>query len=184
MSQTEADRVKGLWAYTFRFGCPGVCTYCGETRKLTVDHVLPVSYLFPRRFKNINNKGITCVACSQCNGFLGNRHFDTFMDRCEFVSARIEKKHRRLARGDVWEKDELATLKGKLRTYVKQQNLRRLSLQERIEWLGSDSFYRNISGLCFEPSLDRGSSTFSSLAYGYFESVLGIARNFSKECAA
>ncbi|WP_425485334.1 HNH endonuclease [Azospirillum oleiclasticum] len=49
--------------------------YCGSTRSMTKDHIVPLSIMSSRRRKGGEHRsGEVVDACSTCNAILGNRY--------------------------------------------------------------------------------------------------------------
>lgn len=151
--------------------------YCGNASKLHVDHVFPLASMFPRRPACPKRLGVTAISCQWCNVGLGSKGFDTFADRCEYANGTLCRKYKNLINTDPWDDEELAEIKGTLRQYVETKNAERSAVADLVEWYGSDSFYKNLSDLCTEPSLDKASPLFSDVLHDYFAPVLGITSN-------
>lgn len=62
------------------------CEYCGETRDLTVDHVVPISAILPGKRKGAHKSlSVTLIACRECNSLLGTKRYYTKQSRALYL---------------------------------------------------------------------------------------------------
>jgi len=158
----EVDR--HLESYpAFRIGTWEHCVYCGEPSECR-DHVIPFSFLSLSDSKRYEI-GPQALSCKNCNLILGNRSFDTFDERCKWISNNLGQRRRKS--GPLWERHEINQLKGKLRQYVNQCQNKHQWLTIRWEWYDSDCYWKNLEGLLTETLLKSESPRYKE-GYGNF----------------
>ena len=163
----------------FKFGTSTACTYCGDVPD-GIDHVICIaSQTNLRKHKIARGFGPVTYSCAGCNSaILGAKTFSSFMERCEYVSVRLNRK----ADPVNWTQAQLSELDHGLRTYVERDIKRRLWYRFRSDWFQSRDFFLGLEGLQWQSSLDPGAPNFSSELYEYFRSSLdSLRRYFSKE---
>jgi len=158
----------------FKFGCSTICTYCGDDSD-SMDHVMVKSgQAILRSKKNaMTGYGPVTPSCHACNSrLLNSRGFDTFYERCQHVSWRLEKK----ALPIDWSKRQLGELDYGLRGYVEREQEKRKWWRCRADWFQSRGWVVNLEPLLSEAVLDAKSHRFSSELFGYFESTVRFVR--------
>jgi hypothetical protein len=163
----------------FKFGTSSACTYCGDTPD-GLDHVICIaSQTINKKARNITGFGPVTYCCSSCNSIILNgRRFGSFMERCEYVSRRLNKK----ADPVNWSKEQLMELDHGLRTYIERDIQRRLWYRFRSDWFQSRDFFLGLESLQWQKSLDPSGPYFSAEIYEYFKSSIHALGNYwSKE---
>ena len=127
--------------FFYKFGKPGVCTYCGEYAD-TVDHCVPYSITRQETKQNSRHKliGFCCPSCGECNSLLGDKLFLTFQERLLFVNKQLKKKYSR--HHVVWDNEEIDELEGNLQKYVSGSNIDYLISKDRILWIHTPDFMK------------------------------------------
>jgi hypothetical protein len=159
---------------SFIFGDPEYCTYCGVPANC-LDHVIPVS-----SYKNIaaeqrrggEDLGLRTHSCQECNRFLGAKVFPTFYDRLIFSGERILKESKKFKRDASWTDEEIAELDDTLRSFVANRQLAMRQLDAQATWLNSSGFWKCMSTLYKQPSVDKTSDKFKPWVYDYFNHYL------------
>lgn len=126
----------------YLFGCLGICTYCGE-RATSIDHVIPVSYFDNQiiRTGSSRSKGVRTYSCSDCNCMLNNKYFNTFKDRCKYVSQRIGQRYRAVLNLPIWSLEEFEELGKNIKARLGEKlNLKAVVL-ERLRWQTTQEFH-------------------------------------------
>lgn len=157
----------------FKFGSPTTCTYCGEPAT-ELDHLFAVSrQLWERKHKGnrLKHYGPVTYCCCHCNDALSFKEFDTFLERCLFISKLYSKKGKVV----VWSNKQIKELDYKLGTFIEHERNKRLWFRSRADWYESRNFLLGISQLIFEPSLDKTSPKFNEHLYNYFYSAVCLA---------
>ncbi len=159
----------------FKFGTPTACTYCGDVPD-GIDHVICIaSQTNLRKGKMLTGFGPTTFTCHGCNtAILGAKSFGSFMERCDYVSKKLNRK----ADPVNWSQAQLAELDYGLRTFIERDMRRRLWYRLRSDWFQGRDFFLGVSLLQFEPSLDPSSPKFSSELYSYFKSTIEAHRRY------
>lgn len=151
------------------FGEPNICTYCGQPSNC-IDHVIPFSYYSVVVSKRARDStGIRTFSCNMCNGILGDRFFDTFLDRIKFVNATWIQKGQKYARSASWSDQEIADLDHTLRTYVASQTYKIRFYDSVAEWPFSSGFWFAIDNLKSSNVLDREHPKYSEFAASFFK---------------
>jgi hypothetical protein len=159
----------------FKFGSSTTCTYCGEDAE-SIDHVFCVcSQTMKRKNSDKTAYGPTTHACLDCNNKLGSRQFDSFLERCQFVSDRLAKK----ARPIMWTQGELNTLAYSLKDYVSREMKKRLYYRFRADWFQSRDFVLNLEVIRFELCLDETSPQYNEQMFRYFQSTISMCSYLS-----
>ena len=94
------------------------CVYCGmpcDTR----DHVSPVSRDYVSRKNSPTNQKNTVPSCRECNNLLGDKLFLTIGDRASYLFSVYKTRLDKILRMPSWSKEELKSLKGRMKQYVK-----------------------------------------------------------------
>ena len=152
----------------FKFGNDGICTYCGDDSD-TFDHVIPISFQSELLRSEIPNEvGPVTFACRDCNHRLGNRYFDTFNQRCEWIQQRLSLKTKAVN----WTKLELVRLDWGLRKFIERERDRRLWIQDRADWFDSRSFWLNIEDLTWIELLKPFTLNFNKPLFEYFSNSI------------
>lgn len=157
---------------SFIFGSPENCTYCGETPN-ALDHVIPVSqYSVKKRKAGGKERGVRTYACTQCNSILGDKYFDTFLERIMFVRGRLTEKAGRNSRKAAWDDDEILELSGSIRNYVASKQFKIRAMDRRTEWPLSFRFYQAIGNLDTVHALTPSHPKYQEWVHAYFASVI------------
>ena len=152
----------------FKFGNPTTCTYCGDTAN-SIDHVIAVSYQTDNRSKSDKTKyGPITPCCMNCNKKLFNKYFDTFDDRCNYISIYYRKQ----ITDEIWKKGEISQLDYYLRENIKRYNAERLFYTNRADWFKSSDYIKGLQALLWEPILDKSSNLFNKRLYTFFSPTL------------
>ncbi len=158
----------------FRFGSWNHCAYCGATPTGT-DHAIPMAYIScaDRRWNHsaADKIGPQTPACHFCNvKLLNKKGFDSFEERCRFVSDRL----RRIAirSSAVWSENEIQQLRDKLQSFVRFKRQEKSDFQERANWFYTLEYYRNLENLLYEPLLIKGEEAFHKAYYEYFRTTI------------
>ena len=152
------------------FGTRDHCAYCGYPSQCR-DHCIPISYMSAtcNRSREMTI-GPIVLACAECNGVLGNKLFDSFEARAEFVSCEYAEIAVRF--GPIWESGDLNSLKGKLKQYVKNNQVKRRYYASRSEWMLTGEYCANISDLTEWPLLDPTSPSYHEQYFTFFSRTL------------
>lgn len=139
----------------FWFGNSKWCTYCGDTAECK-DHVIPVSCQNDKRTRHntraSGDYGPWCWACSDCNRRFGGHFFNSFQERCQWISDRLSLKALPVE-WHIWEANQLDY---SLRSYVLFERMQRLWYRSRADYYQSRDFYLGLEKLLWELSrLDR-----------------------------
>ena len=156
---------------SIKFGNEGVCTYCGDVAT-AVDHCIPISFqTLENRLGKMRKYGPQTPSCHHCNSKLSSKHFDTFYDRCKFVSDSWSDELKPV----LWTQKEIEGLSGWLRNRVASEMNRRMWLFNRADWMDTRDFWLNIENLTWDERLSVGSKTFHPALYEYFKSTVALA---------
>ena len=107
------------------------CVYCGmpcDTR----DHVSPVSRDYASRKNAPTNQKNTVPSCRECNNLLGARLFLTVGDRASYLFSFYKTSLDKIFSMRSCRTDELKSLKGRMRQYVKNSLKKKESAKSRI----------------------------------------------------
>jgi len=152
----------------FRIGSPTICTYCGDAGD-AYDHVICVaSQTINRKKSDRTEYGPIARSCSSCNGMLGSKYFNSFMERCSFVSHRINLR----AKPVLWTRREMSELDWKLLKLVEQDVARRLWYRSRSDWFQSRDFWLNLESINWEQCLDSSHPKFNEQLFLFFKSTM------------
>lgn len=159
----------------FKFGTPTACTYCGDTPD-GIDHVICIaSQTNLRKGKVATGFGPTTYSCAGCNTvILGAKSFGSFFERCAYVSMRLNRK----ADPVYWSEQQLSELNYNLRTFIENENRRRLWYRFRADWFQGRDFYLGLESLRWQESLDRTSPKFSTELWDYFKTTVDAVRRY------
>ena len=160
---------------SFKFGSATVCTYCGDTPD-AYDHVFCVAG------KTINRKG-NCRegfgpltrCCHKCNSALSSKVFNSFYERCAYISAYYNKK----AKPVEWSEAQLMELDYKLREHIIKENNKRMWYRWRSDWFQGREFVLNLEPMVLIPELDRSSPKYNEELWAYFKSTISLIKAIS-----
>ena len=107
------------------------CVYCGMPCD-TKDHVSPVSRDYTSRKHAPTNQKNTIPSCRECNNLLGARLFLTVGDRASYLFSVYKTRLDKILSMPSWSKEELKSLKGRMRQYVKNSLKKKESAKSRI----------------------------------------------------
>lgn len=156
---------------SIKFGTEGVCTYCGDSAT-SVDHCIPVSFqTLEKRKGKMAKYGPQTPSCVHCNSKLASKCFDTFYDRCRYVSDLWQRELKPV----LWTQREIEGLSGWLRVRVNHEMNRRMWAYNRADWMDTRDFWLNIENLTWDERLLVGSKTFHPALYEYFKSMVALA---------
>jgi hypothetical protein len=96
------------------------CVYCGSSKNIENDHLIPYSYNHLRTIgsrTNTSKKG-TVPACHECNNLLGNKMYTTVSSRASYLLPKYKKKYDKLSRLPEWTEEELSELGRTLRSAI------------------------------------------------------------------
>lgn len=157
----------------FIFGTWSFCSYCGESPNCK-DHCIPFSFLSlaDRNIKRSIGKtvGPQALSCGKCNSMLGSKYFDTFLERCEYLSKRYFKSALKISA--TWEDSELKKLDHNLKSLIEQKQIKKQWLYEKSNWYLSDAFFYNLENLLYEPTLQKDSPRFFEYYHKFFSGTL------------
>ena len=116
------------------------CAYCGmlSTDK---EHVIPISHIQAlREMKSMGlnvevPREVIVQSCHECNVIAGNKIFQNFKAKKEFIRERLVKKYRKFINYKIWSDEEVMALDGGLRQYVFLYNEVSKILQKRAKRL-------------------------------------------------
>jgi len=95
------------------------CVYCGSSKNIENDHLIPYSFTHIKTRKRLNNsKKGTVPACRNCNRMLHNKFFITVSDRAAYLLPKYNKKYNKLSRLPEWTEEELSELGRTLRSAI------------------------------------------------------------------
>lgn len=151
----------------FYFGNQSKCTYCGDPAD-TRDHIIPVSYQQTSRKAAFSGCGPMTYACRNCNLTLSNRWFDTFKQRCEWMSWRISQK----AAPILWSNHQIQKLDHSLRSYVHQKMMRNKWFRFRADFYESREYILNIENLSWEMQRIEADTIAKAFLFAYFSETL------------
>lgn len=129
----------------FTFGQPHICTYCGAPAD-TIDHTIPYSWFRTTGSdkRKQESVGFMTYACRECNSLLGSRIFPTFQKRLLWLNNRLREKHRK-EMSVLWDAEDIASVSGRLKQYIQQQNRINLEQRARVSWIDSVQFQSILS---------------------------------------
>ncbi len=139
-------------------GQPGMCVYCGDPAD-SIDHLIPISsskFGGQKRIgKHLTDAGPTAHSCRDCNSRLGDRWFDDFWERMEWIHNGLDQRA-----GTVdYHKRELAQFDYTLRTLIERQRNIAIWMRQRADWFGCREFFLNLESLIWkvekDPELER-----------------------------
>jgi hypothetical protein len=122
------------------------CVYCGmpcDTR----DHVSPVSRDYTSRKNVPTNQKNTVPSCRECNNLLGARLFLTIGDRASYLFSVYRTRLDKILGMPSWSKEELKSIKGRMRQYVKNSLKKKESAKSKMKHI------ELVMGLC--PTIDE-----------------------------
>lgn len=109
------------------------CAYCGDFAS-SRDHVIPVSSGQSMTTRSTTRKN-SVPCCSECNSYLGNRHYHTVGTRAAYLVDRIEKEYQKVLSMPPWTSDEISEMGYTLKVYIKASIVLKKATKERIEHL-------------------------------------------------
>lgn len=111
------------------------CAYCSFPRQ-ALDHVPAISLLdgidVPQYIKS-GGKFLLYPVCTQCNNYLRNKGYTSYIDRLDFLAKKYLDKMRNT---EIWSPHELSQLTGTLKAYIQANQFKIRTLvqkQENIE---------------------------------------------------
>jgi len=113
------------------------CTYCGSSKNIQNDHVVPYSYnhLNTKYRLNKSKKG-TVPACRECNQLLGNKFYTTVFERASYLLPVYTEKYNKLSaslKKANWTEKELSELGRNLQTTIRKDIMEEGNLLLRLE---------------------------------------------------
>lgn len=159
----------------FFLGSKTTCTYCGEPAD-GIDHVICVaSQTIGKRKRVMTGYGPTTASCSECNSaILNSKGFNTFMERCSYVSDR----HSRKGGAAHWSEEQLSELGYGLREYIRRDQNRKLWYRFRADWFQGRDFFLGLESLQWEKCLDPMESSYNAELHRYFKSSIDACRAY------
>jgi hypothetical protein len=151
----------------FEFGDRRRCTYCGDPATAR-DHVIAVSYQQQTRTKAFSECGPWTWSCTECNTTLSNRWFDSFDERCRWVSWRLQKRVKPI----LWTEAQLARLDFKLQNHIRQQTAKAKWSRYRADFYESRDYYLNLESLTWELARRDTVTDARKFLAGYFRQTL------------
>jgi hypothetical protein len=110
------------------------CFYCG-CHATCFDHQPPITRVSDYRSLNLaHEKYIKVPSCENCNLLASDELTESLWERLDHIRAKLEKRHKRLLRGDFWEDEEMKPLGKNLRTHIKVKNAQLAALIARLEY--------------------------------------------------
>jgi hypothetical protein len=155
---------------SFCFGNDSTCTYCGDVAS-SMDHCIPVLSQSTFRKGKMPTYGPRTPSCQACNGILGSKYFDTFLERCQYVSDGWKSRVKPV----IWTNKEINELQGQLRSFVSQDVQRRLHVFNRSDWMDTRDFWLNLESLTWVQQLKQGDVRFHKGLFDYFRSTIAMA---------
>lgn len=114
------------------------CVYCGD-QATCVDHIIPRSFQTEklrgryRQLRSSQDKNLV-PACNECNILAGNRVFDSFNDKKEFIRTRLRVRYADVLGLPYWSESELKELSSRMSGYVKRQIAQKEILEMRLAY--------------------------------------------------
>ena len=112
------------------------CAYCGVFAD-TVDHVIPVSFLYSTERKNNlphhKRIGNIVIACNECNILASNKVFPTFEAKKFYILGKVEERYKHLIKSPDWSDKEIEELTGELKKTIKNNILAKDFIKMRVE---------------------------------------------------
>lgn len=106
------------------------CRYCGFTKEITREHVIPSSYNGPMRRFDV--PGIV-KACSSCNSHLSDVNLHSVEERAQWLYETFRVKYRKLLAMEDWTKEELDQMGNSIKTCIEGQIYEKCIVAMRIE---------------------------------------------------
>ncbi len=144
------------------------CVYCGmpcDTR----DHVSPVSRDYTSRKIAPKNQKNTVPSCRECNNLLGARLFLTIGDRASYLFSVYKNRLDKILNMPSWSKEELKSLKGRMREYVKNSLKKKESAKSKMKHI------ELVMELC--PNIDEVWEIINSDNQEFSQSDLDLSEN-------
>lgn len=135
--------------FTFKFGKPYICTYCGMPAD-DMEHTIPYSWFRDSKIGSRRQKesiGYLTPSCKECNNIAGNKIFDTFQKRLLYVNTRLRQIHKK-DMGVIWDEEDLSQVEGNLKKYIIAKNKLNLNLRQRIDWISTQDFQQLMTDAC------------------------------------
>ena len=98
--------------------------------------------LFPDADHDGSSKGMTAIACKECNSILSSAYFHSLDARCRYLNSRLRHRNSKLLKLAVWEPWELQTIKGALRGHVIDKQKEREIAFSRVCWQNGEAFQK------------------------------------------
>ena len=140
----------------YRFGSGAYCTYCGESLLHTpthVEHCIPNSFFLQLGMKTSNARGLTTYSCATCNNKLGDKIFNTFRQRREYLTNYYQTiTDRFFNEENTWTEEELDEheVDYGLRKLIEQKIHNRYVLLDKLNWPLSPEYGQIISDVTFD----------------------------------
>lgn len=117
------------------------CFYCGVPAE-TVDHVPPLSRVDDyEAMCLVHERYVKVPCCKECNMLAGSTVQESIIQRKELVADKLAKRHASDIRAPEWDKEELASLTGRLRGYVAAAGRRQKRALDRINYYAGVDAY-------------------------------------------
>ena len=110
------------------------CFYCGRVATC-FDHQPPIPRMTDDRSLGLAHETyIKVPSCESCNLMAGDHLSESLWERLDYIRAELERKNKRLLRGDFWEDSEIKPLGRNLRAHIKAKNNQLAELILRLEY--------------------------------------------------
>lgn len=117
-------------------GNPYVCAYCGILAE-DEDHVIPTSYVNKLSFFDmtaLKDCLIIVPSCKECNNLAGNKVFNSFIEKREYIQNKIKNIYLDIIKFPEWEDEEINDLSGSTLIDLKISILKKKIILERINF--------------------------------------------------
>lgn len=101
-----------------------ICAYCGEFGE-EIEHVVP-------RWTGLPTW--TVWACAECNRIALGRVFGCFAAKRDFIRKRLVQKYAKYVRMPEWTEDEIESMRGRMKCYIRGCAIMRQWVLQRIEF--------------------------------------------------
>lgn len=149
------------------------CVYCGSDAE-AMDHIFPVSLQTanPHPKARKTSFGPVAYCCARCNLKLHNKTFQTFDQRCRWISRVWDIR----AKPVYWSNEQIERLDHKLKTFIRQERERRLGFRLRADWYGSRDYLLGIEPLLWQKELDHSHPKASATLIRFFHDTLNLLK--------
>jgi hypothetical protein len=149
------------------------CVYCGSDAE-TKDHVIPVAQqtVNPNPKGRLTSFGPVAYCCSRCNTKLSDRYFETFDQRCQWISQVWNVR----AKPVFWSNAQIEKLDHKLKMFIRQERDKRLGFRLRSDWYGSRDYLLSLEPLLWQKELDPSNRKASAVLIRYFHDTLNLLK--------